>query len=424
MYEIDLKPDNVEEDATLPRQLLTFMLGAILLASVFTAGLFVGAGLDDNALASLGIPRLVAFRQFDDTPQEDVNLDTFWEVWNAVDSRFYYDVPNDEARMDSAIQGMLNSLDDPYTNYVSPEIARVLREDDTGSFDGIGAFVETAPDGGVYIVNVFEDGPADEAGIQTGDIVVEVDGQDIVDKDLNEALLLIRGKAGTEVTLTVVREGENDFLEFTVERARLEVPTIDFEMLDSNIGYIALYEFNAQASSRLRSAVRQLEDEGAEALILDLRNNPGGFLNVSIEVADLFLPEGVVVIQRDVDGDMRQFDSKDGDLAEDIPIVVLINGGSASASEIVAGAIKDRERGTILGTTSFGKGSVQLQYDLENDGILRVTYANWYTPNDISITEIGVEPDLTVQEPDDGFTDENDPQLDAAIEHLLETELD
>ncbi len=406
---------------SVPRTLLTVMLALILLGSVFSAGLFIGAGISSDGFASTGIPQLVGAQQASDDPIEDVELDVFWEAWNTIDSRFYYDIPTNEERIDGAIQGMLNSLDDRYTTYISPEVATVLREDNTGSFDGIGAFVETGPDGGVFIVRVFEGGPADEAGIMAGDIIVEVDGTDVTTISLSEALLLIRGESDTNVDLVIFREGETNLLEITVTRGRLEIPTVEYELLENNIGYVSLFEFNEQGSNRLRSAVRELQNDGAEALILDLRSNPGGFLDVSIEIADLFLDEGVVVIQRDVDGNFREFNSNDGDFAEDIPLVVLINGGSASASEIVAGAIQDRERGTLVGTTSFGKGSVQLQFDLSNSGLLRVTYANWYTPNDTSITEVGVEPDIIIEAPLEATTD--DPQLDAAIEYLLENEI-
>lgn len=409
------------QNPSVPRALLTIILAIILLGSVFSAGLFIGAGVSSSGLASAGLPALIGAQQVSDDPVEDVDLDVFWEAWNTIDNRFYYDVATDEERIDGAIQGMLNSLDDRYTTYIPPEAASVLRQDDTGSFDGIGAFVETGPNGGVFIVRVFDGGPADQAGVMAGDIIVEVDGQDVTTISLSEALLLIRGESGTDVDLLIFREGESDLLEITVTRGRLEIPTVESELLDNNIGYVSLFEFNEQGSNRLRSAVRELENNGAEALILDLRNNPGGFLDVSIEVADMFLDEGIVVIQRDVDGNFREFSSDDGDFAEDIPLVVLINGGSASASEIVAGAIKDRDRGTLIGETSFGKGSVQLQFDLSNEGLLRVTYANWYTPNDTSISEVGVEPDIVIEAPLEATTE--DPQLDAAIEYLLENEL-
>lgn len=419
--QLEIDTQETTSSSSVPRTILTIILGLILLGSVFSAGLFIGAGLTSEGLASTGIPSLIGAQQASDEPPEDIELDVFWEAWNTIDSRFYYDVPVDEARIDGAIQGMLNSLDDRYTTYIPPEAASVLREDDTGSFDGIGAFVETGPNGGVFIVRVFDGGPAETAGVRAGDIIVEVDGTDVTTISLSEALLLIRGQSGTDVDLVIFREGETELLDITVTRGRLEIPTVESELLEGNIGYVSLFEFNEQGSNRLRSAVRELENEGAEALILDLRNNPGGFLDVSIEVADLFLDEGVVVIQRDVDGNFREFTSNNGDFAEDIPLVVLINGGSASASEIVAGAVQDRDRGTLIGTTSFGKGSVQLQFDLSNEGLLRVTYANWYTPDDNSISEVGVEPDIVIEAPLEATTE--DPQLDAAIEYLQENEL-
>ncbi len=404
------------------RILLAGMVALILSVGFFAAGLLAGfqlasartanAGGEPASAASTVEPAQADMQQ----TEQEVDLDVFWEVWNTLESRFYYDLPSEEDRVRGAINGLVESLDDPYTAYVDPEVARILNEDSSGTFEGIGAFVEEAPEGGVFIIRVFDGGPAEKAGLRAGDIILAVDGQDITDKILNESLLLIRGPAGTNVTLTVFRENEQDLLEFNVTRARLEVPTVEYRILEDNIGYVALYEFNARSSDRLSAAVRDLIDQGAEKLILDLRGNPGGFLDESVKVADMFLPRGLVLVQRDVDGNRREYTSQNGDFAEGIPLVVLINGGSASASEIVAAAIQDNERGTLIGETSFGKGSVQLQYNLSDGSLLRVTYANWYTPNDVSITEQGVTPDIVVETPDEpGSTD---IQLERAIEFL------
>lgn len=399
------------------RNFIVAVLGLTLAGLIFVAGVATGASLDVAGTVGFFPPSALPVPAAGVPDEETADeFKVFWEVWNTIEDRFYYDLPDRRTRIYGAINGMLETLDDPYTAFVPPEVARILREDNSGEFEGIGAYVEEAPDGGVFIIRVFEDGPAAQAGLRAGDIVVAVDGQDITRATLNEALLLIRGPAGTDVTLTVVREGEDQLLEFTITRARLEIPTVEARMLDDNIGYVALFEFNSVASRRLTDAVEGLLDQGAEAIILDLRNNPGGFLDQAIDVADLFLPEGVVVIQRDVDGNERIHRSRDGQIAEDVPLVVLVNEGSASASEIVAGAIQDRGRGTLIGETTFGKGSVQLQFDLSDGSQLRVTYANWYTPNDRSISEEGITPDIIVETPTE--PSEEDPQLERAIQYL------
>jgi len=405
------------------RAALFVTLGIVLSGAIFASGVMTGIVLDSKLLrgANLQPPTLpnIAALESSGQPQtaeEEVDMTTFWEVWDTLEDRFYYELPSPQERVYGAIEGLINSLNDPYTSFVSPEVARILEEDNSGTFEGIGAFVEEAPEGGVYIIRVFEGGPADKAGIRAGDIIIAADGVDLVEKSLQEALLLIRGPAGTSVTLTIVREGVPEPFEVSVNRARLDIPTVETRMLEGHIGYVLLYDFNARSSERLRTAVRQLMDQGAEKLILDLRGNPGGFLDEAVSIADLFLPEGTVLIQRDVDGRTREYTSHNGDFAERIPLVVLINEGSASASEIVAAAIQDNERGTLIGQTSFGKGAVQLQYTLSDGSLLRVTYAAWFTPNDESINGRGVTPDIAVEMPTEPAG--ADPQLERAVEFL------
>jgi carboxyl-terminal processing protease len=403
------------------RGIILGILGIALLGLVFSAGVLTGVTIASNSeVVSFRTPLIPAPISAPESGAQPENIDfaVFWEAWNTVERRFYYDVPSDDVRMYGAIRGMIETLDDPYTAFVEPEAARILREDNSGSFEGIGAYVEEAPGGGVFIIRVFENGPAERAGLRAGDIVIAVNSEDITGQILNESLLLIRGPAGTPVTLTVVREGVEEAFDLTVTRARIEIPTIEARMLDDKIGYVALYEFNSQASARLGVAVSDLIDAGAESIILDLRNNPGGFLDEAIRVSDLFLDDGVVLIQRDVDGNVREHRSGNGDIAEDIPLVVLINGGSASASEIVAGAIQDRGRGELVGETTFGKGSVQLLFDLSDGSQLRVTYANWYTPNDNSISDQGIIPDIVVEIPAEEPQESTDMQLERAIQFL------
>ncbi len=414
-------PSNNGEFKTALRA-VALILGLVVVSLVvFSAGFTAGSIVTSRQSASRSDGQALTFSPLpadvpNDTPDDQADLTVFWEAWNKLEDRFYYDLPTEEERVQGAIQGMINSTGDPYTAYIPPDAAQIINEDSTGSYEGIGAFIEEAPGGGVYVFRVFEGGPAEEAGVLAGDIIIAVDGVDVTQKFLRESLLLIRGPADTQVVLTIYREGQQAPLEIEVTRAKLDIPTVESRMLEGNIGYVLLYEFNARASSRLREEVQALMDEGAESIILDLRDNPGGFLDESVSVADMFLKDGLILIQRDVDGQEREYKATNGDFAESIPLVVLINGNSASASEIVAAAIKDNDRGTLIGETSFGKGSVQIQYNLSDGSLLRVTYANWFTPNDESITGNGIEPDIMVESPLEPT--EDDAQLERAIEFL------
>jgi len=354
------------------------------------------------------------------TPELDptASLELYQEIWDIIERDFYGDIPSEEERMYAAIRGALETLDDDYTSFLEPEAAEISRNDRSGSFEGIGALVRMNEAEQLEIVRPLEGQPAETAGVKPGDIVIAVDGESIEGLGLYEAIALIRGPQGSLVVLTVEREGEPAPLDIEITRARIPMPTIEYELLESNIGYVRLYEFNGQATARLAEALQALLDQGATSLIFDLRNNPGGYLNESISVADQFLPAGVVLYERGNDLS-RTFESTDDGLADDIPLVVLINGGSASASEIVAGAIQDRGRALLIGETSFGKGSVQQTHTLSNGAELRVTIARWYTPNEQPIHGNGLTPDIEVPYTEEDAANDVDPQLDRAIEYLL-----
>lgn len=339
------------------------------------------------------------------------------EVWDLIDSEYYGELPPPEQRVYGAIRGMLGTLGDPYTSFIEPSIAAINREDASGTFEGIGALVRMNDDGILEIVRPFEGQPAEKAGLRPGDLVLAVDGESIVGYGIYEAITLIRGPEGSEVTLTV-RRGEGEPFDVTIVRARIDIPIVESEMLEDSIGYVSLFDFSAQATDQLEAAVQDLMDQGATGLILDLRDNPGGFLDQAVRVADLFLDKGVVLIERSSDGRERTFTSTDEGLAQDIPLVVLVNGGSASASEIVAGAIQDRGRAPLIGETTFGKGSVQLPHTLSDGSELRVTIARWFTPNDRAIHEQGLTPDIQVSLTPEDIEANLDPQLERAIQYL------
>lgn len=358
------------------------------------------------------------------SPLEQADLGTLYDVWELIAGQYDGAVPLTEDILDAAIAGSLETLDDEFTRYVPADIAERMRQDMTGAVEGIGAFVQENDDGQFEIVRPIDDQPADLAGLKAGDIIIEVDGESMVGISFDEVILLVRGPQGTPVNLKVLREGEPEPLEFNIVRTRFEVPVVEFEMLPDEltggtpIGYIRLTEFNLNADQKLREALSEILAQEPAGLVFDLRDNPGGFLDQSVAVADAFLPDGVALFERNIRGLDETFPTRDGDPAEAIPLVVLVNAGSASASEIVAGAIQDRGRAPIVGETSFGKGSVQQIYTLADGSELRVTIARWYTPDNHTIDGQGITPDIEVETPDD-LGGPEDGQLMRAIEFLL-----
>ncbi len=353
-----------------------------------------------------------------DPLSDEASLQVLREVWDIIDEQFYGEMPSPEERTYGAIRGLLSTLDDDYTSFIEPGIAAIEREDATGSFEGIGAVVRINEEEELEIVRPFKGQPAEQAGLQPGDIVLQVDGQDVAGYGIYEAVTLIRGPKGTTVVLTVRREGVDEPFDVSIERARIDIPIVESEIKEGNIGYVSLFDFSANAASQLSEAVEKLREDGATSLILDLRNNPGGFLDQSVQVADLFLDDGVVLIERASGGFEREYTSQDGDLAEEIPMVVLVNEASASASEIVAGALQDRGRAVLIGGTTFGKGSVQLPHTLSDGSELRVTIARWFTPNDRAIHGAGLAPDIEVPFTPEDLEAGRDPQLERALEYL------
>lgn len=359
----------------------------------------------------------------DYTDIQNIDLSLLYEVWNLIEERFDGELPPEEVLLQALINGSISTLEDEYTRYIVPQVATRLREDMGGSVSGIGAFVTENSDGLMEIVAPISGQPAELAGLLPGDVIVGVNGQSVIGFSFDEVLLMVRGPAGTQVTLEIVRQGEEEPLFFTITRARFEVPVVEAEMLEGNVAYIRLLEFNQLATERTAEALSDLLAQNPQGLVLDLRNNPGGFLNQSVSVADLFLPEAVILLERNNQGLDEIFSAVSGEIGETIPMVVLVNRGSASASEIVAGALQDNGRAIVMGETSFGKGSVQQVFALSNGGELRVTIARWYTPNNVSISDNGITPDIVVEMPlDVRFRSPEDVQLQRAVDYLLNGE--
>ena len=358
------------------------------------------------------------------SPLDGADLSTLYQTWDIVADEYDGALPTTEELIQSAISGSLGALGDTYTRYVSPEVAERTREDMGGAVEGIGAMVRENEDGLFEIVRPIDGQPADLAGLKAGDVLIEVDGQSVLENSFDEVILMVRGPAGTTVNLKVLRQDEPEPLEFSIVRARFDVPVVEYEMLPAEmtggaaIGYIHLTEFGRTAEEKVLEALTAILAQQPAGLVFDLRDNPGGFLDQSVAVADAFLPQGVVLLERNIRGLDESFSSDDGDAAESIPLVVLVNAGSASASEIVAGAIQDRGRAVLVGETTFGKGSVQQVHTLSDGGELRVTVARWYTPNNHSIQDEGITPDIAVETPED-LGGPEDGQLLRAIEYLL-----
>jgi carboxyl-terminal processing protease len=351
-------------------------------------------------------------------PESGTTFDLFWEAWQLIQRDYYGDLPTEEEMTYGAIRGAVNTLGDPFTAFIEPDAAEINRQDDSGSFEGIGAYV-TMQDGRLMIVSTFEGQPAEQVGLRRNDIVLQVDDTVIENMSIYEAIDLIRGPAGTTVTLTILREGEEPF-EVEVTRASIDIPVVESEMREDGIAYVRLIDFSSDAAAKLEAAVEEMLAQNPTGLILDLRSNPGGWLNEAVLVSGLFLPEDeLVLIERFRDGTERPYYSPNQPVNLDLPMVLLVDGGSASASEIVAGALQDHGRATLIGETTFGKGSVQWPHELSNGAELRVTVARWFTPADRAIHGEGLEPDITVELTVEDIDAGLDPQLDRAVEYLL-----
>ncbi len=357
--------------------------------------------------------------RLDRLPEEPKEFRVFWEAMQALQEDYYGELPDNQEMTYGAIRGVLELLDDENTSLLDPQSAQFFSSDLSGSFEGIGARVDLAPGGGVRVVEPFEGQPAYKAGIRRGDIIIKVDGKDVTNMSLSDAIQLIRGPKGTTVRLLIKRPGEPDLIEVKVVRDRIEIPVIEYKMRDDGIAYLKLSEFNSRAPDLVRQALRELLRQKPKGLILDLRGNPGGLLDSAVEIGSQFVGEGDILIERFKDGRERAYPARRGGLATEIPLVVLVNDGSASASEIVAGAIQDAGRGPLIGVTTFGKGSVQVPHYLSDGSLLRVTTARWFTPKGRGIDGKGLKPDIEVERTLEDRAAGRDPQLDRAVEYLL-----
>jgi carboxyl-terminal processing protease len=421
------------------RSCLIAIVAIALLGGTFLSGFAVGAlmpgnsirqslGLEDAPVAQATPPPTplpgeptqeteAPTQVFQATTDEELEelFKPFWESWDLLHEN-YVDQPLDDlALMRGAISGMLAATGDKHTSYMNPEqFAQANAEMGGEEYTGIGAWVNTT---GEYIevVSPMKNSPAEKAGLKAKDIVIAINGEDMTGVPGDLALQKILGPAGEAVTLTV-RRGE-EILDFTIMREKITVPAVEYEMLEGDIAYIALYTFNELATDQVRAALKELLAQNPKGLIFDLRNNGGGLLVTAIEITSQFVSKGIVMYEEYGDGSRDSYNAQPGGLATEIPLVILINEGTASASEITAGAIQDYGRGTLIGTTSYGKGSVQNWIPLRTEaGGVRITIARWLTPNGNQINEVGLTPDIEVPYTQEDVDAGRDPQLDAAIE--------
>jgi len=408
------------------RYLLGAVVAVILLAGSFSGGLIVGWLVPiHNSNAVINPLSLLPFAEqpsgiSSGAPEDNQALfKPFWQAWELATTKFVDQPVDTEKMMRGAIRGMLESLENDYTSYMDPVEFQISSNHLNNEYEGIGAWVDTT---GNYlkIISPMPGSPAEKAGLQPEDIVLKVDGKDMTGVDGSVVLSYVLGPANSKVTLTIQREGVAEPFDVTIQRARIKVTSVEGKMLDNQIGYIRLSTFGEKTGDELKATLKTLMAQEPKGIILDLRNNGGGYLTTGIQVVSQFIGKGAVMYEIFGDGTRKTYSAEPGGLALDIPLVVLVNKGSASASEITAGAIQDLRRGVLIGETTFGKGEVQQWIPLDDDqGAVRITIARWLTPKERQIQGKGLEPDIAVELSEEDAKNKLDPQLERALEYLL-----
>ncbi len=401
--------------------IIGLFVAAILLAGAFSGGFLAGHFLPatnpiDSVLPAASNPTT---EQQATTPDDVKTLFVpFWEAWNVIHTQYVDQPVDDVTLMQGAIRGMMASLNEAHTFYMEPEVYKNESSALQGSYEGIGAYVDTTGDY-LTIVSPIGGSPADKAGLRPGDKIIAIDGEDMTGVNAEDARLKVLGPKGTTVTLTISREGQNAPLEFVITRGEITIASAEGKMLDNGIAYIDINTFGEKTTQELRDALDTLLKENPRGIIIDLRNNPGGYLTTAVEVSSEFIDKGIILYEKYGDGTRDEYKALGNGRATDIPLVVLINEGSASASEIFAGALQDYGRAKLVGVVSYGKGSVQIRTPLSNNqGAASVTIAKWLTPKERAIDHVGLTPDVYVTMTEEDFLAKRDPQLDAAIATL------
>lgn len=393
-------------------------VGVIVLAVLIICGAFVfGAYFGYNKRPI--IESVIGITNKETLKPADVDFTPFWQAWAIVNQKFVSkDKIDNQKLVYGAIEGMVKSLGDPYSVFFPPAESKMFQEDMSGNFSGVG--MEIGIRGGILtVISPIKDTPAYKAGIKSGDQIIKIDDTVTTDLMSDEAARLIRGQRGTEVKLTILREKVQKPLEIKIVRDNIKVPVIDTESKGNGIFVIKMYSFSANSAMEFRVALRKFIESGDNKLILDLRNNPGGYLDASIDMASWFLPTGKTVVkEKFADGSEEVYRSKGYDIFNKLPMVILVNEGSASASEILAGALQEHGIAKLVGTKTFGKGSVQEMVPVTDTTSLKITIAKWLTPNGRSISDLGLEADVKVEITEKDIDSNKDPQMDKAMEIL------
>lgn len=392
---------------------LSYLLIAVLF---FGAGYYFGAGKKSE------LDKVRNLTNTTNAVTTAVDFEPFWKTWNLINEKYpSASEIDDQARVYGAISGLVQSLDDPYSVFFDPEETKSFEEDISGNFSGVGMEVGIK-DRILTVISPLRGTPAFKAGIKTGDKILKIDDKITSDMTIDEAIKLIRGERGTTVTLTIYREGEKEPKEFKIVRDLIDIPTIETELRKDGVFVVTLLSFSATSTELFRQAMIEFSEANSDKLVLDLRGNPGGYLDAAVEMASYFLPKGKTVVVEDYGGNQEQeiYRSKGYDVfTENLKFVILIDGGSASASEILAGAMQDYKKAILVGDQSYGKGSVQEVVQITKDTILKVTVAKWLTPNGTSISEKGLTPDHKIELNAKDLEGNKDPQMDKAVELLL-----
>lgn len=395
-------------------KLAVIFLTLAILGEVF----WLGVGVGQN------IPKVVTVRGVSNIEAPDevkVDFSPFWEVWTLINSQYLRASEiKDQAKVYGAMRGLVQSLGDPNSEFFNPDDGKKFEEDIQGNFGGIGAEIGTK-DERLIIVAPLKNTPAEKSGLKPKDIILKINATSTEGLDVQSAVKIIRGPVGTQVTLTVFREGWEKPRDFIIAREIIAIPTLDFEMKAGPIAYVSLHSFNANANVLFYQAILKALTNGSRGLVLDLRNNPGGFLQVSIDLAGWFLPRGSLVVKEvSRNNEEKPFFANGTGALKDLPVVILVNGGSASASEILAGAIRDYRPVKLVGEKTFGKGTVQQIESLRDGSSVKITTAHWVLPKGQTIDQKGLDPDFEVKMTDEDTENKKDPQLDKAIEVLNE----
>ncbi|MFM7089009.1 MAG: S41 family peptidase [Candidatus Paceibacterota bacterium] len=389
----------------------------ILALAVFFSGIFIGGKYSSS------IERFVPLSNISADQKLGVNFASFWKVWNAIDEKYPNATEtNDEERVYGAIKGLVGSLQDPYSNFFDPYETELFEADIAGNFSGVGMEIGLK-DGILTVIAPLKETPAYKAGIKSGDKILKINDAVTTDMTVDEAIKRIRGERGTTVTLTIFHETDVEPKEIKIVRDIINVPTLDTELRKDGIFVISLYSFSANSAELFRNAIKEFTESNTDKMLLDLRGNPGGYLEAAVDMASWFLDNGKTVVIEDYGTarEQKKYRSNGYDIFnENLKFVILVDGGSASASEILAGAMQDYKKAKLVGTKTYGKGSVQEVVEITKDTILKVTVANWNTPNNNSINNKGLTPDYEVKVTPKDIEAKKDPQLDKAVQLLLD----